>query len=212
MTSNIGDIMSTASMRHVLPQFTEKTPTGQTTYDPYSKLFEDRIIFLGSVIDDDAANDIMSQLLVLEAQDSDRDIKIYINSPGGSITAMTAIYDTMRYVSPDIQTVCLGQAASAAAIILAAGTKGKRLVLPNARVLIHQPAMYGQSYAKATDIEIEANEITRMRQWTATTLHELTGRPVDEIDRDIEKDKILTADQALEYGLVDEVVAPRPRK
>ena len=149
--------------RYVMPQFEEKTSFGYKRSDPYTKLFEDRIIFMGVQVDDTSADDIMAQLLVLESQDPDRDVILYINSPGGSMTAMTAIYDTMQYIKPDVQTVCLGQAASAAAILLAAGTKGKRLMLPNARVLIHQPAM-GQDYGKATEIEIQAKELLRMRE------------------------------------------------
>ena len=141
--------------RYVLPQFEEKTPYGFKRQDPYTRLFEDRIIFMGVQVDDTSADDIMAQLLVLESQDPNRDVMMYINSPGGSMTAMTAIYDTMQYIKPDVQTVCLGQAASAAAILLAAGAKGKRLMLPNARVLIHQPAI-DQGFGKATEIEIQA--------------------------------------------------------
>ena len=150
----------------------------------------------------------MAQLLVLESQDPDRDVVLYINSPGGSMTAMTAIYDTMQYIKPDVQTVCLGQAASAAAILLAAGTKGKRLMLPNARVLIHQPAM-GQDFGKATEIEIQAKELLRMREWLEETLAKHTGQEVDRIRKDIETDTILTAQQALEYGMVDAVLEHR---
>ena len=148
--------------RYVLPQFSEKTPYGMKTQDPYTKLFEDRIIFMGVQVDDTSADDIMAQLLVLESQDPSRDVMMYINSPGGSMTAMTAIYDTMQYIKPDVQTVCLGQAASAAAILLAAGAKGKRLMLPNARVLIHQPAI-DQGFGKATEIEIQAKEMLHAR-------------------------------------------------
>ena len=144
--------------RYILPQFEERTSYGMKRLDPYTKLFEDRIIFLGVQVDDASADDIMAQLIVLESQDPERDIIMYINSPGGSFTALTAIYDTMQYVKPDISTVCLGQAASAAAVLLSAGTKGKRLALPNARVLIHQPAMAGGDYGQASDIEIQAND------------------------------------------------------
>src|SRR5881392_630982 len=144
--------------RYVLPSFVERTSYGIKESNPYNKLFEERIIFLGVQIDDASANDVMAQLLCLESTDPDRDIIMYINSPGGSFTALTAIYDTMQYIRPDIQTVCLGQAASAAAVLLAAGTKGKRLALPNARVLIHQPALQGGDYGQASDIEIQANE------------------------------------------------------
>jgi ATP-dependent Clp protease protease subunit len=147
----------------------------------------------------------MAQLLCLQSMDTDRDISIYINSPGGSFTALTAIYDTMRYIKPDVQTVCLGQAASAAAVLLAAGTKGKRLALPNSRILIHQPATEG-TYGQASDLEIQANEILRLRSLLEEMLAEQTGKPVEEISHDIERDKILTAQQAVEYGLVDNVL------
>ena len=193
--------------RYVMPQFEEKTSFGYKRSDPYTKLFEDRIIFMGVQVDDTSADDIMAQLLVLESQDPDRDVILYINSPG-SMTAMTAIYDTMQYIKPDVQTVCLGQAASAAAILLAAGTKGKRLMLPNARVLIHQPAM-GQDYGKATEIEIQAKELLRMREWLEETLARHTGQDVERIRRDIETDTILTAEQAKEYGMVDAVLEHR---
>ncbi len=195
--------------RYVLPQFEERTAYGFKRQDPYTKLFEDRIIFLGVQVDDASADDIMAQLLVLESTDPDRDIILYINSPGGSFTAMTAIYDTMQYIKPQIQTVCLGQAASAAAVLLGAGTPGKRLALPNARVLIHQPAMEGGGYAQASDIEIHANELIRMREWLEETLAKHTGRSVDQVRNDIERDKILTAAEALDYGLVDQVLASR---
>ena len=151
--------------RYILPQFEERTAYGYKRQDPYNKLFEDRVIFLGVQVDDASADDVMAQLLVLESQDPDRDIIMYINSPGGSFTAMTAIYDTMQYVSPQIQTVVLGQAASAAAVLLAAGAPGKRLALPNARILIHQPAMGEAGHGQASDIEIQAAEILRMRTW-----------------------------------------------
>jgi ATP-dependent Clp protease, protease subunit len=195
--------------RYILPQFEERTAYGFKRLDPYTKLFEDRIIFLGVQVDDASADDVMAQLLVLESQDTERDIIFYINSPGGSFTALTAIYDTMQYVKPDIQTVCLGQAASAAAVLLAAGTKGKRLALPNARVLIHQPAMAGGDYGQASDIEIQANEVLRMRTWLEETLALHSGRTVDQVRKDIERDKILTAAQAVEYGLVDQVLDSR---
>ncbi|WP_019137584.1 ATP-dependent Clp protease proteolytic subunit [Cellulomonas massiliensis] len=195
--------------RYVLPQFEERTAYGYKRQDPYTKLFEDRIIFLGVQVDDASADDVMAQLLVLESADPDRDIIININSPGGSFTALTAIYDTMQYIKPAIQTVCLGQAASAAAVLLAAGTPGKRLALPNARVLIHQPAMEGGGYAQASDIEIHANELIRMREWLEQTIAHHTGRDVDLVRQDIERDKILTAKQALEYGLIDQVLESR---
>jgi ATP-dependent Clp protease, protease subunit len=173
--------------------------------DPYTKLFEDRIIFLGTPISDDISNAVMAQLLCLQQMDAERDIEIYINSPGGSFTALTAIYDTMRYIKPDVRTVCLGQAASAAAVILAAGTKGKRLALPNSRILIHQPATEG-GYGQSSDIEIQAREILRIRSLMEQMLAEDTGKTTDEISRDIERDKYLTAEQALEYGIIDEVL------
>ena len=195
--------------RYVLPQFEERTAYGFKRQDPYTKLFEDRIIFLGVQVDDASADDVMAQLLVLESQDPDRDIILYINSPGGSFTAMTAIYDTMQYIKPQIQTVCLGQAASAAAVLLAGGTPGKRLALPNARVLIHQPAMSGQGGGQASDIEIQANEIMRMREWLEQTLALHSGKTAEEVNRDIERDKILTAAAAREYGIVDHVLESR---
>jgi ATP-dependent Clp protease, protease subunit len=196
------------SSRYILPQFEERTSYGMKRLDPYTKLFEDRIIFLGVQVDDASADDIIAQLIVLESQDPDRDILMYINSPGGSFTALTAIYDTMQYVRPDIQTYCLGQAASAAAVILGAGAKGKRYALPNARILIHQPAMEGTG-GMASDLEIQANEVLRMRVWLEETLAKHSGRTAEQVEKDIERDKILTAQQALEYGLVDEVLASR---
>ncbi|SDS68183.1 ATP-dependent Clp protease proteolytic subunit [Paraoerskovia marina] len=197
------------SNRYVLPQYEERTAYGYKRQDPYTKLFEDRIIFLGVQVDDASADDVMAQLLVLESSDPDRDIILYINSPGGSFTAMTALYDTMQYIKPEIQTVCLGQAASAAAVLLAAGHPGKRLALPNARVLIHQPAMEGGGYAQASDIEIHANELIRMREWLEGTLSLHSGRTLEQVQEDIERDKILTAAQAKDYGLVDQVLESR---
>ena len=194
--------------RYVLPNFEERTAYGFKRQDPYAKLFEDRIVFLGVQVDDASADDIMAQLLVLESQDPDSLITMYINSPGGSFTAMTTIYDTMQYIKPQVQTVCLGQAASAAAVLLAAGSVGKRLALPNARVLIHQPAMEGMQ-GQASDIQIIADEIDRMRLWLEETLAAHSGKPVEEVRRDIERDKILTAAQAEEYGLIDQVLASR---
>ena len=197
------------SSRYVLPQFEERTAYGFKRQDPYTKLFEDRIIFLGVQVDDASADDVMAQLLVLESQDPDRDITLYINSPGGSFTALTAIYDTMLYIKPQIATVCLGQAASAAAVLLAAGAPGKRLALPNARVLIHQPAIEGGGYAQASDIEIHANELIRMREWLEATIAHHTGQTEEQVRLDIERDKILTAEQARDYGLVDQVLDSR---
>jgi ATP-dependent Clp protease protease subunit len=197
------------SSRYVLPSFEERTAYGYKRQDPYAKLFEDRIVFMGVQVDDASADDVMAQLLVLESMDPDRDITLYINSPGGSFTAMTAIYDTMQYIRPDIQTVCLGQAASAAAVLLAAGTPGKRLALPNARVLIHQPSTGGQGGGQASDIEIQAAEVLRMRTWLEETLSKHSNRSVEQVNRDIERDNILGADQALEYGLIDQVLTSR---
>ncbi|GAA2889031.1 MULTISPECIES: ATP-dependent Clp protease proteolytic subunit [Microbacterium] len=199
------------SSRYILPQFEERTAYGFKRQDPYNKLFEDRVIFLGVQVDDASADDVMAQLLVLESQDAERDITMYINSPGGSFTAMTAIYDTMQYVAPHIQTVVLGQAASAASVLLAAGAPGKRLALPNARVLMHQPAMGEAGHGQASDIEIQAAEILRMRTWLEETMARHTGKPVDQINRDIDRDKILSANEALEYGIVDQVLTSRKR-
>lgn len=195
--------------RYILPTFEERTAYGFKRQDPYAKLFEDRIVFLGVQVDDASADDVMAQLLVLESQDSERDITMYINSPGGSFTAMTAIYDTMQYIKPHIQTVCLGQAASAAAVLLAAGTPGKRLALPNARILIHQPSSGQAGHGQASDIEIQAKEMMRMREWLEETLSKHSNKPVDEIHKDIDRDKILSASEALEYGLVDQVLTSR---
>ncbi|WP_434994079.1 ATP-dependent Clp protease proteolytic subunit [Arthrobacter sp. Ld5] len=195
--------------RYILPQFEERTPYGFKRQDPYTKLFEDRIIFLGTQVDDASADDVMAQLLVLESTDPERDITLYINSPGGSFTAMTAIYDTMQFIRPEVQTVCLGQAASAAAVLLAAGAPGKRLALPNARVLIHQPALSGGQGGQASDLEIQANEVMRMRTWLEDTLALHSGRSSEQVNLDIERDKILTAADAVEYGLVDEVLTSR---
>jgi ATP-dependent Clp protease protease subunit len=197
----------TPQARYILPSYIERTPQGVREYNPYAKLFEERIIFLGVQIDDASADDVMAQLLVLESLDPERDIQIYINSPGGSYTAMTAIYDTMKFVKCDIQTVCLGQAASAAAVLLAAGTPGKRFALPHARVLIHQP--YTEGGGQGSDIEIQAAEIQRMREEMEGIFAEHTGRPLEDIRRDIERDKILTAAQAKEYGIVDQVLTTR---
>jgi len=195
--------------RYILPTFEERTAYGYKRQDPYAKLFEDRIVFLGVQIDDASADDVMAQLLVLESQDPDRDIVMYINSPGGSFTAMTAIYDTMQYIRPQIQTVSLGQAASAAAVLLAAGTPGKRLALPNARILIHQPSAGGQGGGQASDIEIQAREILRMREWLEETLSKHSNRTVEQVNKDIDRDKILSAAEALEYGLIDQVLTSR---
>lgn len=204
-----GGMAPAAEARYILPTFEERTAYGYKRQDPYAKLFEDRIIFLGVQIDDASADDVMAQLLVLESQDPDRDIVMYINSPGGSFTAMTAIYDTMQYVRPQIQTVVLGQAASAAAVILAAGTPGKRLALPNARILIHQPAAGSEGSSQASDIEIQAREILRMRTWLEETLSRHSNRTIEQVHKDIDRDNILSGEQALEYGLVDQVLTSR---
>ncbi len=193
------------TMDYYIPQWEERTSYGMRRIDPYTKLFEDRIIFLGTPISDEIANAVMAQLLCLQQMDADRDIEIYINSPGGSFTALTAIYDTMRYIKPDVRTVCLGQAASAAAVILAAGTKGKRLALPNSRILIHQPATEG-GYGQSSDIEIQAREILRIRSLMEEMLSTDTGKSAEEVSRDIERDKYLTAEQAKEYGIIDGVL------
>jgi ATP-dependent Clp protease protease subunit len=200
----------TVSNRYIIPSFVERTSYGTRTSDPYNKMFEDRIVFLGVQVDDASANDVMAQLITLESMDPDRDITMYINSPGGSYTAMTAIYDTMQYVRPDIQTVCLGQAASAAALLLAGGTRGKRLALPSSRILIHQPALSG-SQGQGSDLEIVAREVLRMRSQLEELLARHTGQPFDRVHVDIDRDKIMTAEEAKEYGLVD-VVLPSRKK
>ncbi|ETK31305.1 ATP-dependent Clp protease proteolytic subunit [Microbispora corallina] len=196
--------------RYVLPSFVERTSYGVKEMNPYNKLFEDRIIFLGVQIDDASANDVMAQLLTLESLDPDRDISMYINSPGGSFTAMTAIYDTMQFVRPEIQTVCLGQAASAAAVLLAGGTPGKRFALPNARVLIHQP--YTEGGGQGSDIEIQAREILRMRSLLEEIVAKHSGKSPDDVRRDIERDKILSASEAKAYGLVDDIIPSRKKR
>ncbi|GAA0531534.1 ATP-dependent Clp protease proteolytic subunit [Saccharopolyspora subtropica] len=194
--------------RYVLPSFVERTAYGVKESNPYNKLFEERIVFLGVQVDDASANDVMAQLLFLESDDPDREISIYINSPGGSFTALMAIYDTIQYVRPDVRTICLGQAASAAAVLLAAGTKGKRLALPNSRILIHQPSVEG-IYGQVSDLEIQAAEVQRMRELLETTLAKHTSRSQEQVREDIDRDKILTAEQAVEYGIIDEVLPYR---
>lgn len=196
--------------RYILPSFVERTSYGVKESNPYNKLFEDRIIFLGVQVDDASANDVMAQLLTLEGTDPDRDIIMYINSPGGSFTAMTAIYDTMQYVRPDIQTVCLGQAASAAAVLLSAGTSGKRMALPNSRIIIHQPATEG-GYGQGTDIEIQAREILRMRTQLEEILSRHCNLPIDKVRKDIDRDKIMTAEESREYGLIDTILTSRKK-
>jgi ATP-dependent Clp protease protease subunit len=194
--------------RYILPSFIERTSYGVKESNPYNKLFEERIIFLGVQVDDASANDVMAQLLVLESLDPDREITMYINSPGGSFTSMTAIYDTMQFIRPPIQTVCLGQAASAAAVLLAAGTKGRRLALPNSRILIHQPATEGV-YGQVSDLEIQANEIQRVRLTLEQLLSKHSNKSEEEVRLDIDRDKILTANEAAGYGLIDQVLEYR---
>ena len=198
--------MPTTPRLGLVPMVVEQTNRGERAYDIYSRLLRDNIIFLGFPIDATVANLVTAQLLYLEAEDSEKDIALYINSPGGSITSGMAIYDTMQFIKPDITTYCIGQAASMAALLLAAGTKGKRFALPNSRVLIHQPSLGGLS-GQATDIDIQAREILRMRQITNELLASHSGRTVEEISRDVERDFIMNAEQAKEYGLVDEIIS-----
>jgi ATP-dependent Clp protease protease subunit len=187
----------------------EQTSRGERAYDIFSRLLKDNIIFLGTPIDDTIANLVIAQLLFLESEDPDKDVSIYINSPGGSITAGLAIYDTMQFIRPDVTTICVGQASSMGALLLTAGTKGKRYALPNSRILIHQPAAGGIS-GQATDIKIAAEEIIRMRRLTSSILSTHTGQSLEVIERDVERDLIMTAEQAVEYGIVDEVISHRP--
>lgn len=194
--------------RYVLPSYVERTSYGVKESNPYNKLFEERIVFVGAPVDDTLANDVIAQLIALEGMDSDRTISLYINSPGGSLTAMTAIYDTMRFVKPDIETTCVGQAASAAAVLLAGGTRGKRAALPHARILIHQPGIE-RGYGQTSDMEIQAKEIIRLREQLETILAEHTGRPPEQVRADIERDRYLTAADAKEYGLIDEIITSR---
>ena len=193
--------------RYVLPTIEERTSYVYKRLDPYTKLFEERIIFLGQAIDDTVANDVMAQLLTLESMDPDRDIMMYINSPGGSFTALTAIYDTMQFVRPDVMTICLGQAASAAAVLLAGGTAGKRYALEHSRILIHQP--YSEGGGQGSDIEIQAKEVLRMRELLEIMLSKHSKKSKEEIAKDIERDKILTSEEAVEYGLIDQILASR---
>jgi ATP-dependent Clp protease, protease subunit len=196
------------SARSFLPRFIEQTSTGTRDYDPFSKLFEERIVFIGTVIDDVTANDVIVQLLCLESMEPDRDVSIYINSPGGSIDSLMAIYDTMQFIRPQIQTVCMGQANSAAAVLLSAGSKGKRFALPNARVLIHQPSS-GGTQGQVSDLQIHAEEISRMRDQLEEILAKHTGQSIAQVREDIERDKIFDAESAVEYGLIDGVVQSR---
>jgi ATP-dependent Clp protease protease subunit len=192
---------------HLVPTVVEQTNRGERAFDLYSRLLKDHIIFLGTPIDDTIANLICAQMLHLESENPDKDINIYINSPGGDITALFAIYDTMQYIKPDITTICFGQAASAAVVLLAAGTKGKRLALPHARVLLHQP--WGQGSGTATDVEIQAKEIMRMRDLLEDILAEHTGQPKEKLKVDTDRDFVLSAPEALEYGIIDEVISAR---
>lgn len=192
---------------YLVPTVVEQTNRGERAFDLYSRLLKEHIIFLGTPIDDTIANLVCAQLLHLESENPDKDINIYINSPGGDITALFAIYDTMQYIKPDITTICFGQAASAAAVLLAAGTKGKRLALPHARVLLHQP--WGSGAGQATDIEIQAREIMRMRDLLEQILSEHTGQPIEKLNRDTDRDFVMSAEEAREYGMIDEVISAR---
>jgi ATP-dependent Clp protease protease subunit len=198
--------LAPAQARYVLPSFVERTSYGIKEMNPYNKLFEERIIFLGVQIDDASANDVIAQLIALESMDPDRDITMYINSPGGSVTSMMAIYDTMQFVQPEIATVCIGQAASAAA-----GTKDKRMALPNARILLHQPATEG-GYGQSSDLEIQAREILRMRSAMERIIARHSGRDEEQVRRDVERDKFFSAEEAKEYGLVDDVLTNLKRR
>ncbi|WP_329113918.1 ATP-dependent Clp protease proteolytic subunit [Streptomyces sp. NBC_01465] len=197
------------SARYVLPEFTERTTTGTRTLDPYSKLFEERIIFIGTAVDDTSANDVIAQFIHLEYAAPDRDITLYINSPGGTVTAMTAIYDTMQLVTCDVATFCLGQAASTAAVLLASGAPGKRAALPGARVVVQQPAIEEPVHGQPSDLEIQSLELLRMRELMASMLATHTGHSPEQIAADIERDKVFDAVAAKEYGLVDHVLAAR---
>ena len=199
--------MTDARMQ-LIPMVVEQTTRGERAYDIFSRLLKDSIIFVGAPIDDGIANLVIAQLLFLEAEDPDRDIVLYINSPGGAISAGLAIYDTLQFIKPDVQTYCIGQAASMAAVLLAAGTKGKRFSLPNSRIVIHQPLMSGLA-GQATDIDIHAREILRMRDRINQILAEHTGQPLKRIQEDTERDYIMTAEQGQEYGIIDEVVRKR---
>jgi ATP-dependent Clp protease protease subunit len=200
--------MNAKGFEALVPMVVEQTSRGERAYDIFSRLLRDNIIFIGTPLDDTIANLVIAQMLFLEAEDPDRDISIYINSPGGSITAGLAVYDTMQFIRPDVQTICIGQAASMAAVLLAGGTKGKRFGLPNSRILIHQPHAGGIS-GQATDIKIAAEEILRMRQLISSILSNHTGQPLEVIERDVERDLIMTAEQAVNYGLVDHVITHR---
>ena len=192
---------------YLVPVVVEQTSRGERSFDIYSRLLKERIVFLGTPIDDAVGNLIMAQLLHLESEDPDKDINLYINSPGGDITSLFAIYDTMQYIKPDVSTICMGQAASAAAVLVLAGTKGKRYALPHSRILLHQP--HGGAQGQAVDIEIQAKEITRYRKLLEELIAEHTGQPLEKVSKDTDRDYILTADEAVEYGVVDEVITSR---
>ncbi|MBW3577597.1 MAG: ATP-dependent Clp endopeptidase proteolytic subunit ClpP [Actinobacteria bacterium] len=199
--------MSSEVLNYLVPVVVEQTNRGERSFDIYSRLLKERIIFLGTPITDEIANLVMAQLLHLESEDPEKDIALYINSPGGSITSLFAIYDTMEYIKPDVTTICMGQAASAAAVLLAAGAKGKRFALPRSRVLLHQP--HGGTEGQAVDIEIQAKEILRMRDLLNHILAEKTGQPVERIAKDTDRDFVLDAPAAKEYGMIDEVISSR---
>ena len=200
--------MSTRSTRSSLvPTVVEQSSRGERAFDIYSRLLKERIVFLGTPIDDAVGNLIMAQLLHLESEDPDKDINLYVNSPGGDITSLFAIYDTMQYIKPDVSTICMGQAASAAAVLVLAGTKGKRYALPHSRILLHQP--HGGAQGQAVDIEIQAKEITRYRKLLEELIAEHTGQSLEKVSKDTDRDYILTAEEAVEYGVVDEVITSR---
>ena len=199
--------MSEPIRNYLVPTVIEQTNRGERAFDIYSRLLKERIIFLGTPIDDTVANLMMAQLLHLESEDPDKDISIYINSPGGEITGLFAIYDTIQYIKPDVSTICIGQAASAAAVLLAAGTHGKRFVLPHSRILIHQP--HGGASGQAVDIAIQAKEITRMRELLDNILAHHTGQTVEKIAGDTDRDFIMSAIEAKEYGIIDEILSNR---
>ena len=192
---------------YLVPVVVEQTSRGERSFDIYSRLLNERIVFLGTPLDDTVANLVMAQLLHLESEDPERDITLYINSPGGSVTSLLAVYDTMQYIKPDVVTICMGQAASAAAVLLAAGTKGKRFVLPHSRILIHQPS--GGAEGQSVDIEIQAREILRMRRMLDEILATHTGQPVEKVSRDTDRDFIMTAEEAKAYGLIDDIIESR---
>jgi ATP-dependent Clp protease protease subunit len=195
---------------YMVPIVVEQTNRGERSFDIYSRLLKERIVFLGTEVDDTVANLVMAQMLHLESDDPDKDIHLYINSPGGSITALFAIYDTMQYIKPDVSTICMGQAASAAAVLLAAGTKGKRFALPHARILIHQP--HGGAQGQAVDIEIQAKEILRYRRLLDQILADCSGQTLEKVSKDTDRDFIMTAEEAVAYGIIDEVIASRKRQ